>query len=292
MRLSQYQCGTISTAVFAAVLAALSIASPARAPAQSVPLVQTESMKRGRQIMEDALTAMGGERFRKLRNKVERGRMYSFHREQLAGLTYASVYTQYLEPPENPDPKLVYQRERQAIGKKKEKKDEDWAVLFTEDDGYEITFRGVRPLKEETVERYRVRRRNDIEYILRNRLDEPGILFQSRGTEIVNNFPMEIVDIIDSQNNVVTAYFHYSTKMPSRVQFEMRDEDNVRHVETIIYDNYRDAGGGVMLPWVVQRQRDGDRVFSMFAESVEINQNIAAGLLTLPDGMEMLERQQ
>ncbi len=281
---------TASAATLA--VAALFLLAPPPLRAQAIPLVQTASMKKARQVLDDALTAVGGPAFLRLRNKVERGRMYSFHNEQLAGLAYASVYIQYLDPPEQLDADLVYLRERQSYGKKKESKKEDWAVLFTEDDGYEVTFRGFRPLDVETVERYRKRRLNDILYILKYRLNEPGMLFESRPREIVDNYPMEVVNIIDRNNNLVTAYFHYSTRLPARVQFEMRDEYNVRHVETVIYDKFRDAGDGVQLPWVTQRQRDGERIFSMFAESIEINVDLDPALMTLPEGVEILERKQ
>ena len=275
---------TVAAVAGAAVIGLLG--DPVPAAAQSAPpVVVTESMKQGRQILDDAIAGLGGDRFRQLRTKTETGRMFSFENEQLSGLTWATIYTKY-SPVEDPDPGKMYLRERQTFGK-----DKDWSVLFTGDDGYEITFRGVRPMREDDVKSMRERRRSDIFYILLCRLNEPGLLVERRSREIVDNFPMELVDIFDNDNNKITAYFSDSTKLPARVQFETRDDARVRHVVTMIYDKYLDSGNGIKLPWIIQRQVDGERVFSIFAEEVKANVPIADSLLTVPEGVEMLERQ-
>ncbi len=267
-------------------VALLALAAAGMAAAQvEAPSIITKQMREGRRVIEGAIAALGGEKFLALENRVERGRMFSFYHQRLSGLANATIYTRYLPAPEKPDPEKLYLEERQSFGKKKEK----WAVLFTEKGGFEITFRGVRPLDDETVKRFRDRRRRDIIYILLRRRNEEGIVFERMGREVVDNYPMIRVDITDSRGEVMTAYFHEASLLPARIVYRWRDKHRIPHEDVIIYDKFRDVGGGVKLPYVQQRLRDEERSFEMFAKEVRINQPLGAELFQLPADAKMLE---
>ena len=267
-------------------VALLALAAVGMAVAQvEAPSIITKQMREGRRVIEGAIAALGGEKFLALENRVERGRMFSFYHQRLSGLANATIYTRYLPAPEKPDPEKLYLEERQSFGKKKEK----WAVLFTEKGGFEITFRGVRPLDDETVKRFRDRRRRDIIYILLRRRNEEGIVFERMGREVVDNYPMIRVDITDNRGEVMTAYFHEASLLPARIVYRWRDKHRIPHEDVIIYDKFRDVGGGVKLPYVQQRLRDEERSFEMFAKEVRINQPLGAELFQLPADAKMLE---
>ena len=201
---------TLLLFLWSCVLGAAQVASP----------VVTPAMERGKKVIEEAVTALGGEQFLALNNKVEKGRIYSFYDQKLSGLSQATIYTKYLIAPTRPEIGDLYLRERQAFGKK-----EAWAVLFNEFDGWEVTFHGARPLKEETIERFRGSRQRDIFYILLRRLNEDGLIVEDRGTDVVDNKPLRMVDITDAENRVVRVYFHRSTKLPMRQVYARRDKD-------------------------------------------------------------------
>src|SRR5262245_53893748 len=101
---------------------------------------------RGKAILDQALAAIGGQKFLSINSRMEQGRLYSFYREQLNGLATARLYTKY----DKPGPGRINVRERQSFGKK----DEDYAFLFTDKEGVQITFRGVRPVPADQFERY------------------------------------------------------------------------------------------------------------------------------------------
>ncbi|MCP5115187.1 MAG: hypothetical protein GY953_30515, partial [bacterium] len=140
-------------------------------------------------------------------------------------------------------------------------------------------------------DRLRDSRQRDIFYILLRRMDEEGLIFEHRGSEVIDNKPTIKVDVTDGKNRVVSVFLHYSTKLPLRQVFYRRDKTRYRHEEVTYYDKYRDVGGGVMLPFVIQRERDGERSFSLFADSVVINQDLTDELLSLPYDTKVLERQ-
>jgi hypothetical protein len=246
------------------------------APAESI-------QERGKRVVGEALQALGGDRFLAVQDRVETGRAYSFYRDELKGLSVATIYTRHLD--KAPAGTLA-QRERQAFGK-----DEYSSVLFADGKGYEITFRGARPVPEETLARYHDTTKRNVFYILRHRLKEPGMVFESRGSEIFNNQPVEVVDITDAENDTVTVMFHQSTKLPVRQVFYRRHPQTRERMEEVtIFSKYRDVGEGVMWPFAVERKRNGEKIFEMYAEKVAINQNLTDEKFTLPANIKVLPK--
>ena len=169
------------------------------------------SQERGKRVVDGALSALGGDKFLAMQDRVEFGRAYSFYRQELSGLSFAKVYTRYLTRPEPPVPGFLGVREREAFGKK-----EDSSVLFNEKEAFEITFRGARAIPDEQYDRFRESTLRNVFYILRQRMGEPGLVFESRGSDVVDNQPVERVDITDGDNRVITVDFQSSTKLPVR----------------------------------------------------------------------------
>ncbi|HLJ18342.1 MAG TPA: hypothetical protein VKV15_27880 [Bryobacteraceae bacterium] len=240
--------------------------------------------ERGTRVVKEALAALGGEHYLAMQNRVETGRAYSFYREDLSGLAIAKIYTEYLSPPKSP--KLLGQRVRQAFGKN----GEAWDLFLESGEGWDVTYHGARPLEQTLLDRYRDSTLHDIFYILRERWTEPGMIFESRGSDVVANQPVEIVDITDSADRVVTVSFHQFTKLPVKQVFYRRDpQTKDRHEESTVYSKYRDVGGGVMWPFTIYRERDGEKVYEMFSDSVEINQDFPDGMFSLPSGVKKIK---
>jgi hypothetical protein len=230
----------------------------------------TQAEVRGRKVVMDALAALGGDKYLAMEDRIESGRAYSFYNDKLTGLSIAKIYTRYLSVTTGKSGEELGLRERQAFGK-----DEYSSVLFREDGAYDITYRGAKPLEKERVDRYHDTTLRNFFYILRQRLKEPGMIFESKGTDVVENVPVEVVDIVDSQNRVVTVYFHQSTKLPVRQSWVFRDEKTKERDEEVTrFSRYRDVGGGVQWPHQILRERNGDKIYELFSESVKINQDL------------------
>ena len=249
---------------------------------------QSEKLRRGRQIVDEVLAALGGPKFLAMEDRTEAGRMYSFYREQLRGLSKATLYTRYLTPPSGPAEGRVYLRERQSFYR--DAKKEDYAILFDEKNGWNITFRGASPLAPDAVERFRDTTLRNIFYILRQRLNEPGLIIEYSGSEVVDNTPIDRVTFTDSENTSVDADFHTSTRLPVRQIFYRRDPiTRERRQELTRFDKYRDVGG-VKWPYNFQRERDGERIFQLYSEQVTVNSSLTDELFTLSPDMKVLPR--
>ena len=243
------------------------------------------NQERGKRIVDEAVAALGGDNFLRMQDRIESGRAYSFYREELNGLSIAKIYTRYLIRPEPPVPGFVGVREREAFGKK-----ENSAVILADGEGYDISFRGARPLTDERLERFKESTLRNVFYILRQRLGEPGLIMDFRGSDVVENQSVDIVDITDADNRVVTVYFGHVTHLPAKQVTYRRDPQTKDRVEEVTrYSKYRDVGG-VMWPYDIQRERDGEKIYQMYSDSVVINKDLTDNLFTLPADMKILKK--
>jgi hypothetical protein len=240
------------------------------------------SQERGKRMIDEAVAALGGNAFLTMNNRVESGRAYSFYREQLSGLSVAKIYTRYYDPA----PGKLAVRERENFGK-----NEDSGVLFLDSgEGWEVTWRGARALPTDTLARYKLSTLQNIFYILRMRLKEPGMIFESRGSDVYDNAPVEIVDVSDSEDRTTTVFFHQTTELPMRQIFVRRDpKTKERFEEVTIFSKYRDIGGGVQWPFAIQRERDKEKIFEMYSESVTVGQKLPDKLFQLPGDVKKLK---
>jgi hypothetical protein len=123
------------------------------------------------------------------------------------------------------------------------------------------------------------------------RLQEPGLSFYSQGTDMFENRPVEIVDITDADTNTVTVYFDARTKLPVRQQFRKRNQQfHDFDTEVSLYALYRNVGSGVMWPYNVRRERNGEKIYEMIADGVQINQDLKDNLFALPSDLKMVKK--
>jgi hypothetical protein len=238
----------------------------------------------GKIILDRAVRALGGDAYLNMKDRIETGRVYSFYRQELRGLSRARIYTRYLTPADKPTGEDVYIRERQSFGKEKE----DYAILFDESKGWSITFRGAAPLPADTLSRFRDSTRRNILYFLRQRRHEPGLIIEHMGTEIIDNVPVDAVAITDEANITLTVYFQKSTGLPVKQVFYRRDPaTKIRNEETTVFAKYR-AAGGVQWPFNILRIRNGEKVFEIFSESVAVNQDFDDSFFTIPADIKIL----
>jgi hypothetical protein len=236
--------------------------------------------ERGKRVVNEALQAVGGKAYLAMEDRVETGRAYSFYRQELQGLSMAKIYTRYLTPV----PGKPCVRERQNFNK-----DESAGVLFNQDGAWEFNFHGARMLEPRRADNWREGTLRNIFYILRQRLDEPGMDFYSRGGDLYENLPVEIVDITDADGATVTVYFSATTKLPVRQMFKRRNPDYKDFdTEEALFARYRDAGGGVIWPHSIRRLRNGEKIYEINSENVEINRNLTDDVFTLSKKLQIL----
>lgn len=247
------------------------------------PAIRAQTNQKGKRAIDDCLAALGGPGYLAMHNRLESGRAYSFYRETLSGLDFASIYTQYDATPAAVGKLAV--REREVFGKKR-----DYSVLFTETEAFDITYRGARPVPKKTFDRYKETTIRNFFYILRMRLHEPGMTFEWRSSDVLDNRPVDIVDVTDSNNLTTTIYIDQTYKTPLRQIVYRRDPvTRDRDEELTVFSKYRDVGGGVQWPYAIQRNRNGEKIYEIFSDSVKVNEEVKPGFFDLPEGIKKLK---
>jgi hypothetical protein len=235
--------------------------------------------EKGRKLIADAQQALGGDKFMGMRDRVESGRAYSYYRERLSGLDVARLETMYSDLATG-----IKQRERHIFGKK-----QDYSVVFSgEGKGWDVSFRGAKPMEEEVVRNWEEGVLRNPMYILRCRTNEKDIIFERRSQEVFENQPVEIVDITDSENREVSIYIHSSTKLPVRGYFKRQNmKDKGWDEQDTRYSKYR-MTEGVMWPWAITRSRNGERNFELYSDEVLINSGLPTSNFEIGPGAKMV----
>jgi hypothetical protein len=237
------------------------------APAQdSAPAVHPSSAKtddvtgrQAKEVIQQAIQALGGDAYLNIRDREQQGRGYSLHHGRPSGP--GTIFWIFSEFPD---------KERVELTKER-----DVAELYVGDKGYEITFKGVHPADEKDVVDYMRRRHFSLDTVLRIWVNDPTVAIIYEGNAIAAQHPSLKVTLINSKNEKVSLYFDVYTHLPIRKTFEWRDPvDRQINLEEEIYENYKWVPGGVMVPFNVTRYFNGDMSSQRFYNSVTINQGL------------------
>jgi hypothetical protein len=247
-----------ATAQAAGSGAAVSAPVPS-APAKSAPAsADQENARKARALIDQGIQALGGENYLNIRDREQQGRSYSFHhgRPSNGGVIFWG-FSEY------PD------KERIELTKER-----DVTELYVGNKGYEITFKGVHPSEKQDLEDYLRRRRFSLDTMLRNWVNDPGVVLLFEGFAIAAQHPSQQVTLINAQNESVTLYFDNDTHLPVKKTFKWRDPvDRQNNLEEEVYENYR-AVSGIMAPYNVTRFFNGDMASQRFLNSVTVNQGL------------------
>jgi hypothetical protein len=249
------------------------LSTGALAFAQTAP---TKAEIRGKKIIDDALAALGGSTFLTMEDRTETGRAYSYYHDQISGLSIAKVCTKYKTVPTTKSGAALGQIEKEVFGKT-----EDTSVLFLLDKGWDISWRGSKEMEQDRFDRYREWTLRNVLYIFRMRLQEPGMIFEFQSSDVIDNLPVDILDITDSENRVIHVHFHQSTKLPVRQVYKRKNEETKEQDDEVtLFTRYLDAGG-VQWPHQIRRERNGYKSYEIFSETVKINNGLTDEFFTV-----------
>jgi hypothetical protein len=224
---------------------------------QGEPVAQENAVK-AKNLINQAIQALGGQAYLDVKDMSQQGRTYSFHRGEA---TNAGVlFWRFVRFPD---------RERIEVTKQR-----DIAYVYNGDKGYEVTFKGTAMLDQKTLDEYLRRREHSLEWVLRRWINEPGVALFYDGSAVAANKPADQVSVMNSKNDSVTLYFDTTTHLPLKKTFTWRDPtDNLRNTEEEIYDAYRPTQA-IMTPYSVTRYYNGEMSNQRFLNNVTYNETL------------------
>src|SRR5580704_10142594 len=134
---------------FLSILLFAAMSAAQTTPAPAIPIDQQNAAK-ARALIDQAIEALGGNAYLNIEDMTQEGRSYSFHHGEPSGAG-ALFWRLYRFP----------DKERDELTKKR-----DVAYVYNGDQGYEITYKGVRADDPKSVADFIRRRKYSLEWVL------------------------------------------------------------------------------------------------------------------------------
>lgn len=231
---------------------------PGNGPSPAIPVDQANARK-AKAILDQAIQALGGPAYLNIQDISQEGRTYSFHLGQptSAGALFWRFYRY-------PD------KDRIELTKKR-----DVAYVYNGDNGYEITYKGIRSDDPKAVADYLRRRHFALDWVLRHWINDPGVALFYEGQAVADQKNCDQVTVMNNHDEAVTLYMDLDTHLPVKKTFSWRDpNDKQRNIEDETYDAYR-GQQGIMTPYTITRYYNGDMSNQRFLTSVTYNRNLS-----------------
>ena len=217
-----------------------------------------QAQAKGRSVVEQAVEAMGGARYRAVREMTSRGLYHMFKDGQVIDSAKFTDNTRL------PDKSRFQLRE----GKNKELEVFDLAA------GKGWRMEGKTDIKDATPEEMQLSRqavKHSLENLLRGRLSEAGLTLFYYGPEEIPDRPsMEAVEIIDAENDSVLVYFDLKTHLPARMEYVALGARGNKHKQAVEFYVWHSVNG-VMTPFRTDIYSDGQMVSQLFIDQIVYN---------------------
>jgi len=253
----------IRAAVAAAFAVALLAAHPA-ARAQGVNnMMPAESAAKARAILDQAIEALGGPMYLRLTDSDCTAKYAGFERSgEIGGLGDVHVMRQL--PDKN---RTEYDRRGDIV------------TVYAGDKGWTLDRSGVEELPASEITAYQEQLKNDANYILRYRLNEPGLVLRYGGSEVVDLKQVDWVEVGDKEGRNVRIAVDRSSHFPVRFVVTTRDSEGARGETATVYSNYRPVNG-IQMAFQVSRFRNGQQISQVFYNACKYNTGLADDLFT------------
>jgi outer membrane lipoprotein-sorting protein len=250
-------------AVTVSLALALFCLHPAASAQNPNSMMPAESAARAKAILDQSIAAMGGPMYLRLRDSDCTAKFAGFERSgEIGGIGEVHVLRQL--PDKN-------RTEYDKLG--------NIVTVYAGDKGWTLDRSGVEELPDSEIAAYQEQLKNDANFILRYRLNEPGLVLRYGGSEVVDLKQVDWVEVGDSQGRNVRIAVDRSSHFPARFVVSARDADGSRTEAVTVYSNYR-PGNGIQTAFQVSRFRNGLQISQVFYTACKYNTSVPDDLFS------------
>ena len=216
---------------------------------------QDANTKKARAALDAMVQALGGDHWLNLQNSYIEGRTSGFYQGKPTG-AIGDFFSYHVFP----------DKDRIELTKKR-----DVVDIFVGNEGWEITYRGKRPLPKDQMDEFLRRRDHSIEVAVKVWMKDPGTILLFDGQSLAERHLADQVTLISASNDSITIQMDADTHLPLRRTFQWRDplyKDKNEDVEE--YDNYRTMDG-IATPFAITRFHNGDMTNQRFIYKAAYN---------------------
>lgn len=221
---------------------------------------QAANAQKARQLIDQAIQALGGQAYLNIMDVAQEGRTYSFYHGETNDV--GTLFWRFWKWPDKDRIELTKQR--------------DVVYIVNGDQGYEITFRGTIPEDPKNLTETLRQREFSLEYVLRHWLKQPDIALFYDGQIVAENHQADQVTLMNGKDQV-TLYLDILTHLPVKKTFSWRDEMRYRNEEAEIYGDYK-LVQGINTPFQIVREHNKEMTRQRFLSKVTYNTGVADSL--------------
>jgi hypothetical protein len=227
-------------------------------------LMPDESAAKAKEILQSAIAALGGSTYLNYHDETCTYRLGNFdHSGQLTGF---GKDIDYSIPPTKDRTELLPKRNQ--------------ITIFNGDKGWVLDRGGVSDAPASDLVEFQANTAMDLDNILHNRLQEPGMVFRYAGPDIVDLSQADWVELVDSENRTYRIAIATGTHLPLRETVEIRDpRTQMKSEELFIFSNYHTTDG-IETAFQITHTRNGMKIYQAFVDTCQYNTNLPESLFT------------
>lgn len=223
----------------------------------------------GRRLLDEMLSALGGEAWLNKRTSTIEGQTASFFSGAPTGSVIRFVqYRRYANGPAPDATRIEFLTVRGMIAPGMKK---DVVHLWTDRQGYELTFKGRTILPDLQVKDFYRRQAHSLEEVMRTWIKAPGVVIVYEGADMRDRRPVDKVSVLTAANDSMTIEIEQGTHLPLQRSFEWRNDQFKDHdVDEEVYGDWR-TYDGIATPMNMTSYKNGDMVAQNFYTKVKFN---------------------
>jgi hypothetical protein len=239
----------------------LMLALPHSARTQAGDADAMKNTQQARAALDAMVQALGGQAWLDIKNQTIEGHVAAFFQGNPdLGTTETWEYHQW------PD------HDRIEVTKHR-----DDVEFFIGRQGWEVTYRGKKPLPQDQVDEFLRRRDHSIETAVKVWMKDPKTILLYEGQHLVERRLAQQVTLISPDNETITILMDAQTHLPLQRSFQWRDPVyHDKNTETEEYDDYHTIDG-IPTPFSITRYKNGEITRQYYVNHVSYNQQLPAG---------------
>jgi hypothetical protein len=262
------------------VLAGAAFGEPARAQ----EMLPEQSEAKAKQVLQQAIGALGGQAYLDVHDYTCEGRIAQFgSNEELMG--YTPFRDLWLLPDKNRT-EYISKGEHTILGFLM---DVDGLMIthggvmitvFNGNEGWMLDKAGVSTQPEDVVKNFTDQLKTGMNNMLRARRNEPGVSVTYGGTDLIDLKEAEWVEFTDSDRRTMRLAVDKNTHLPLRWVVSTRNPETRERSETVTSYTQYIASDGVKSAMNIVRARDGRKVTQTFMTGCKFNSSLEAQMFT------------
>jgi hypothetical protein len=241
-------------------LAAAAASEPAQVgAAQNGDDAAAKNAQQARAALDRMVQALGGQAWLDIKNQEREGFIAAFfHGNPDAGTT---LYYEFHQWPDH---------DRVDVTKHR-----DVVEFYLGNEGWEVTYRGKKPMDKELLDDFLRRRDHSIETAIKVWLKDPNTILVYEGQHLVERKLGEQVTLISADNESITILMDTQTHLPLERIFQWRDPlYKDKNTDAEEYDDYHTMEG-FPTPFSITRFKNGEMWRQYYIKKVTFNQTLS-----------------